>query len=59
MDEVEEPKKSEIIQDILNDISEDLSKLTVSVKEQLQVLPLTELNYMKENYDYMQDYAIS
>lgn len=39
MDEVEEPKKSEIIQDILNDISEDLSKLTVSVKEQLQVLP--------------------
>lgn len=59
MDEVEDPKKSEPIQAKLKEISKDLTELTLSVKEQLQVLPLTELNYMKENYDYMQDYAIS
>jgi len=57
--EEDDPKKSELIKAKLSDISLELSSITASVKGQLQVLPLIELNYMKENYDYMQDYALT
>jgi len=59
VDEENDPKKSELIKAKLSDISKELSSINASVKGQLQVLPLIELNYMKENYDYMQDYALT
>ena len=39
MDVVDDPKKSEPIHAKLKEISKDLSGLTASVKDQLQVLP--------------------
>lgn len=48
-----ESKQSEPIAQELSKIENDLKDLKTKVSDKLSVLPMTELEYMKENHFYM------
>ena len=57
--EVERPKKSLPISEELKECQKEIQGIDKSVKEKLGVLEMAELEYMKENEDYMQDFCLS
>ena len=56
---IERPKKSKPIYDELKNVEKEIQSIDKSVKEKLSVMDMAELEYMKENHDYMQDFCLS
>lgn len=56
---MKEPKKSAEILEDLEKIKEDNKNIDAHINEKLGVLDVTELEYMKNNYDYMKSMCIT